>query len=158
MELRLRPYVPIDAEALVQLFTDTVHMINQQDYTQQQRDAWAPRAYDLPRWQSRFALKQPLIAEYGTTIVGFGELEKDGHIDAFYVHAQYQGRGIGSHLLQALEAQACASQVTRLYAEVSSTAVPFFQHHGFHSIAEQSVTVRGIAMTNYRMEKQLAHL
>lgn len=153
MDLRLRPYAPTDAQALVELFTDTVHAINQRDYTQQQCDAWAPRAYDLTRWQCRFDQKHPLIAEQVSIIVGFGELESDGHIDAFYVHANYQCQGVGTQLLQALEQQARASQLARLYAEVSITALPFFRRHGFHTIAEQSVMVRGVAMTNYRVEK-----
>jgi putative acetyltransferase len=43
-----------------------------------------------------------------------------------------------------------------VYAEVSITALPFFQHHGFRVSAKQSVIVGGVAMTNYRMEKWLA--
>ena len=154
MDFRLRPYVPTDTQALVQLFTDTVHAINRRDYSQQQCAAWAPHAYDLARWQSRFGQKQPLVAEQDGIIVAFGELEPDGHIDAFYVHASYQGQGIATQLLDALEQQAHARQLVRLYAEVSITALPFFQHHGFQIIAEQTVTVRGVAMLNYRMERR----
>jgi GNAT superfamily N-acetyltransferase len=155
MELLLRPYRPSDAEALVQLFTETVHRVNRQDYTQAQCDAWAPRPYDLHAWEQRLTHTQPLIAELDRVIVGFGELEADGHIDAFYVHAQYQGCGVGARLLHALEQQATRQQISRLYAEVSTTARPFFQSHGFHVLAEQAVSVLGVTMTNYRMEKQL---
>ena len=155
MPIALRFAVPIDAEEIAQLFTTTVHSINRMHYSQQQLDAWAPRPYNLQHWQQRVAQKQPLVAEYERQIVGFGELESDGHIDAFYVHAEYQGRGVGKLLLTALEAKAHANCRSRLYAEVSSTALPFFQHHGFQVIAEQSVIVRAVRMTHYRMAKHL---
>ena len=38
--------------------------------------------------------------------------------------------------------------------EASLTARPFFLHNGYREIAQQTVYRKGIALTNFRMEKQ----
>jgi putative acetyltransferase len=44
----------------------------------------------------------------------------------------------------------------RLYTEASITARTAFERRGFQIIVEQTVTVRGEAFVNYRMEKSLS--
>ena len=41
-----------------------------------------------------------------------------------------------------------------LYAQVSLTARPFFEHAGFTVVSELQLLVRGLALKNFRMEKQ----
>jgi putative acetyltransferase len=45
--------------------------------------------------------------------------------------------------------------MVRLFAEVSTTARPFFEANGFVVLAPQVVTVRGVDFVNYRMERVL---
>ncbi|MBA4191138.1 MAG: GNAT family N-acetyltransferase, partial [Planctomycetaceae bacterium] len=87
--------------------------------------------------------------------IGFADLEPDGHIDRFFVHADHQGCGVGSTMMKSLVAEAMRTNCQRLFAEVSITARPFFERHGFTVLAEQEVVVRGVALTNYRMERHL---
>ena len=89
-------------------------------------------------------------------MVGFADLEADGHLDCMYVHADYQRRGVASRLLSEVEAAGKAQGLNRLYSEVSITARPFFERRGFRVIAPQLVTARGQEFLNYRMEKFLA--
>ena len=42
-----------------------------------------------------------------------------------------------------------------LYAQVSLTARPFFEHAGFEVVSEQHLLVRGVALKNFCMEKML---
>ena len=41
-----------------------------------------------------------------------------------------------------------------LDVEASITAKPFFERHGYRAVARQTVTRRGIELTNYRMVKR----
>ena len=41
-----------------------------------------------------------------------------------------------------------------LYAQVSLTARPFFDHAGFTVVSELQLLVRGLALKNFCMEKQ----
>ena len=86
---------------------------------------------------------------------GFAELEKDGHIDCFYTHHKFQSCGIGSKLMFALEQHAVKQQINKLYAEVSTTAKPFFEKKGFQVIKKQIVTVREVKFVNFSMEKSI---
>ena len=65
------------------LFYDTVHQINIRDYSKEQVDAWAPKDMDYQRWKDALFRKITYVADDNGKIVGFGELEDDGHIDRF---------------------------------------------------------------------------
>jgi putative acetyltransferase len=88
-------------------------------------------------------------------IVGFGELEANGHIDCFYCHKNYQGCGVGKQIYRAIETKAVKLSLNRLFVEVSITAKPFFQRMGFSIVQKQEVTCRGETFVNYVMEKSL---
>ncbi len=123
--------------------------------TQEQVNAWTGESMDYEFWHQRLKSKLPFIAENHGEIVGFAELEANGHIDCFYCHSQYQRQGIGSKLLTHIENTAKSRGIKRLYAEVSITAKPFFQHWQFTIVREQEVERRGIKFKNYVMEKYL---
>lgn len=89
------------------------------------------------------------------TVVGFTDLEPDGHLDMMFVHAAHQRAGIATALLATVEAAACTQGLRRIFTEASITARPFFERRGFSVIARQSVEKRGQHFTNFRMEKVL---
>ena len=86
-------------------------------------------------------------------IVGFAEFEPSGYIDCFYVHHEYQGKGVGSALMVSIFGKAEQDDIKRIFAEVSITARPFFEAKGFKVVKEQTVTLRGVQLTNFVMEK-----
>ena len=85
----------------------------------------------MEEWRERLKSKNPYVAVIDQKIVGFAELEADGHIDYFYCHQAYQAQGIGTALLKTLESEARKKELGSLYAEVSVTAYPFFRAKGF---------------------------
>ncbi|MBD2676469.1 MULTISPECIES: GNAT family N-acetyltransferase [Nostoc] len=153
--MKIREYRLSDTQAIANLFYDTIHEINIADYTQEQVEAWAPKNMDYEVWHKRLQVKLPYIAEDNGEIVGFGELEADGHIDCFYCHSKHQRKGIGSKLLTHIENTAKSQGITRLYTEASITAKPFFENKGFIVVREQQVERRGVWFKNYVMEKYL---
>lgn len=150
----LRPFRPADVPGLFALFRDTVQRVNGRDYSPPQVAAWAPAEPDPARWAT-LAERFAVVAEIGGQAVGFADLEPDGHVDRLFVHADRQGRGVGTALMRSVVAEGGRLRLPRLFAEVSVTARPFFARHGFVVLAEQQVVVRGVALTNYRMEQRL---
>ncbi|MCG9891851.1 MAG: GNAT family N-acetyltransferase [Thermosynechococcaceae cyanobacterium MS004] len=157
-----------DAPRLRQLFYDTVHQVNIQDYSLAQVNAWAPALSDPQSWQPKFAhqwtliaeevaedIAEEVVAEETFQILGFCELQQDGHIGCFYCHAQHQRQGVGSFLLRHLEAIALQQGLCCLYTEASITAKPFFEHWGFRVMQVQDVERRGVLLRNFVMEKAL---
>lgn len=153
--ITIRSYQPEDAQILWQLFFNTVRQINVRDYTQAQVEAWAEDKSDLTDWIEKMKNNQPFVAKINQHIVGYSDLQSDGYINHFFCHHQYQGRGVGKALMAHIHQQAKQQNLTRLHADVSITAKPFFEHAGFIIKEKQSVSLRGQLFTNYRMEKSI---
>ena len=45
--------------------------------------------------------------------------------------------------------------ITKIFAEVSITAKPFFLKRGFQVTKNQIVTIRGVELSNFAMEKHI---
>lgn len=151
----VRQFQPGDVEDICHLFYDTIHSINRRDYTNEQVNAWAPYRNSYSKWREKLDRTQPLIATICDKIVGFAELENNGHIDCFYIDKDFQKIGVGTKLLNAINQKAISSRMSRLHAEVSITAKTFFEKHNFKLLSKQSVVVRSLELTNFLMEKIL---
>jgi putative acetyltransferase len=156
MAITIRGYRPDDAQALANIYYNTIHRINIQHYTKEQVDVWAPEtSLDKDRWAKKFERTQPFVAIAEGQVVGFAEFEADGHIDCFYCHHDWIGCGVGSALMNAIHDQAYQQGIKRLFSEVSITAKPFFERCGFTTICEQTVVKSSVELTNFKMEKRL---
>lgn len=149
--MRLREYQPSDCTQLAGLFYQTVHSVNARDYAQEQLDAWASGEVDLKAWDASFRAHKTIIAVKNGEIVGFGDMDETGYLDRLYVHKDYQGQGIASAICDELERFAVGKTFT---THASITAKPFFQHRGYRVVCKQEVLRRGVALTNFIMEKQ----
>ena len=148
----LRPYHPDDSPALLALFRDTIRRVNSRDYSPEQIRAWASDEIDIAHWAARFVGRFAVVAKEANQLVGFTDLEPSGHIDRFFVSADHQRRGIGAMLLAAVIAESRRLGIPRLFTEASLTARPFFEAHGFTTLASQLVACRGVEFVNFRME------
>lgn len=154
----IRPYRPSDADLLLELFRDTIRRVNIAHYSLSQVRAWAPDEMDREVWAHKLAGRLCLVAEIENDVAGFSDLESDvpelgsAHLDRFFVSANHQRQGVGRALLQAMIGEAKSRSQRRVHLEASITALPFFLSQGFTNLAQQTVHVRGEALTNYRME------
>lgn len=151
----IRPYRESDVEALVSLFTDSVHHLTGSHYDENQRAAWAPRPPEMNCWTQRLARLKALVAEADTSIAGFISYEQNGHIDLLYTSPAYSRRGIASALYRETEAKLAHDGTSELFTEASTVARPFFEHCGFHVVEEQCVQVRGVTFRRHAMRKLL---
>ncbi|WP_461535319.1 GNAT family N-acetyltransferase [Spongorhabdus nitratireducens] len=104
--LTIRKYKQSEASELWNIFFNTIRRINSRDYTEAQVRAWAPDTFDETAWQQRMAAIDPFVALTDNKIAGYADIQPDGYIDHFFCHADYQGRGIGSALMQHILATA----------------------------------------------------
>lgn len=153
--MQVRRYRPGEEEELWQLYYNTTHIINGKVYTKEQVEHWAPHNKDLDEWKERIKKKNPFVVIEDDTIIGFAELEPDGHIDYFYVHHKWQFKGVGSILYSAIEEEATNQKISHLYAEVSVPAKEFFLKNGFEVLEEKNHIICGAPAPNFMMEKKL---
>ena len=150
--MKIRIYEIADTKEIMKLFYDTIHEVNIHDYTQEQVAAWAPANMDIEVWIKSLGSKFTYVAEEDK-IIGFGELEANGHIDRFYCHKDFQRKGVGKKILEQIELKANSLGVEKLFTEASITAKPFFESQGFIVIKKQEVERRGQKLINFVMEK-----
>ena len=153
--LSVRPYQSSDAAVLSALYEDAVRGLGARDYSPAQIEAWAsltPSSDDLDRRMADGRTRLVAVAE---DIVGFIDVEPDGHVDLLYVAPAAAGRGVARVLLETAEALAPLSGANRLYAEASETARPVFERLGFSVIARRDFEVAGVRIHNWAVEKTL---
>ncbi|MEM7066568.1 MAG: GNAT family N-acetyltransferase [Cyanobacteria bacterium P01_B01_bin.77] len=152
----IRKYEPGDELTIGRIYYDAVHQLTCDDYTEAQRNAWAtPIKGDdawVEKWRKRCDLKQPWVAVVDGDVAGFIEFDADGHVDCTYVSPDYAGKGYMSAIMEQIFQEARRSNLIRLYAEVSITARPFFERHGFRVVRDNPHKVRGVPILNYIME------
>ncbi|MDP3174505.1 MAG: GNAT family N-acetyltransferase [Phenylobacterium sp.] len=155
--ITIRPYRPADAPALAALFFASVRQAGLRDYSRAQVEAWAPEPPDPRSFERRAAKRLSFLVATGEADgpVGYIDLEADGHIDHMYLRPEFVGKGVGSQLYDALETAARTHGVYRLYVEASEAARRMFLRKGFQVVARRDFAVRGVAIHNYAMEKDL---
>ena len=154
-QVQVRPHRNGDIPDISRLYYDTIHLINSRDYSREQVEAWAPRVPDASFWKERIKKYRMYVAEQEKSVVGFTELDTNGHIDCFFVHYQWQRRGIGTRLMDKLVATAGKERMPRLFAEVSITAAPFFRNSGFTVLRETAAVRRNVTLKQFAMERWL---
>lgn len=152
----IRKYQAGDERILARIYHDAIYQLAAGDYTREQLDAWANPPIDLERAKQRCEAKQPFVNVRAGRVVGFMELDPDGHIDCTYVDPAYARMGVMSEIMAEVKKTARQAGMPKLYAEVSKTARPFFEHHGFGWIKDLTVNVRGVSLENYLMEYNMA--
>ncbi len=151
----VRDYDVGDAGSICRLFYETVRTVSLGDYSPEQVRAWAPELPDPAAWHERMSGRHTLVADEGGEVVGFAELEDDGHLDMLYVRGDAVGRGVGRRLCEAAEREARDIGCAKISTEASITARPFFERLGFRVVREQTVVRQEVELTNFVMEKRL---
>ena len=154
-DLSVRPYQSSDAAVLSPLYEDSVRGLGARDYSPAQIEAWASLTPSSDDLDHRMADGRTRLVAVAEDIVGFIDVEPDGHIDLLYVAPAAAGRGVARVLLETAEALAPLSGANRLYAEASETARPVFERLGFSVIARRDFEVAGVPIHNWAVEKTL---
>lgn len=153
--LSIRPWQPSDSEALSALYEASVRGLGARDYAPAQIEAWASLTPTADSLTGRMQDGRTRLVALADDIVGFIDLEADGHIDLLYVAPTAAGQGVARTLLETAEALAPLSGADRLYAEASETARPVFERLGFSVVTRRDFEVAGVAIHNWAVEKPL---
>jgi putative acetyltransferase len=152
----LRPYLPVDAPLLADIFRLSIEELTGEDYNEDQQRAWAQAADDLDEFAAKLEKELVLVATLGGDPVGFIGLEGTDHIDLLYIHPAAAGQGVGSLLCDAIEKLAAARGTKKLVADASDNSQDFFRKRGYEAQQRNTVEVGGEWLANTTMQKVLA--
>ena len=129
--IALRPFLPADAQRCIEIFRASIEELGSEDYSEDQLEAWSARADDAAAFAARLSESLTLIATLDGASVGFASLKGASALDMLYVDPAFALRGVGSALIDALVRIAEARGAEKLSADVSDSARPLFERHGF---------------------------
>ncbi len=152
--LRVRPWEPDDAPALSALYEASVRGLGSRDYSAAQIEAWASLTPSPEALAERMRDGRTRLVAVGEVVVGFIDVEPDGHIDLLYVSPEAAGQGVARLLLETATALAPPG-ATRLYGEASETARPVFERLGFRVTDRRDFEVAGVPIHNWAVERPL---
>jgi putative acetyltransferase len=150
----LRPYLSADAAVCAQMFRDSVDLLTEDDYDEEQRAAWARSAGNEKAFAQKLAEGLTLVALVDGAHAGFATLKGDV-IEFLYVSPSFARRGVGAALLDALTKLARARGVVKLKADVSETARPLFTKSGFVGERRNLVSIGDTWLPNTAMSTAL---
>nr|WP_199002976.1 GNAT family N-acetyltransferase [Flavobacterium sp. ASV13] len=155
MKISFRKATISDLNEMQQLYTNTIQSVCKNDYNSAQIEAWISGVKNTERWTQVIETQFVVLAIIQDQIVGFGTLKNGNYIDFFYIHKDFQRRGIANKLLTELELEAKNQHTKIITSDISITAKPFFEKKGFVVKAEQKNIRLDVELINYKMEKQL---
>ena len=154
--LGIRPLTELDIPEMRELFRTTVLTVNSKDYTKEEVADWASCGDSIEHWKELLAKNDYIGAIDGQgKIVGFSSMNAEGYLHSMFVHKDWQGKGVATLLLSEVEKMACGYGVRKISVEVSITARPFFEKHGYKMVKEQKAKANRLYLTNYVMKKEL---
>ncbi|TRZ40972.1 GNAT family N-acetyltransferase [Robertkochia solimangrovi] len=151
----IRKGTPEDLKELQHLYINSIREICKNDYSPKQIEVWVSGIKNLKRWNAMLTDQYVLVAQSENTITGFCTLDKGNYIDFFYVHKEFQRRGIAQTLYNAIEKVAREKYQSEITSDVSKTARPFFEKMGFSVLKEQVIIRDDVLLTNFKMIKNL---
>ena len=145
-----------DIPEIKALFRETVLNVNIKHYTADEVADWAACGEKPGHWETLVNNLHFTIATNAQgSIVGFAAMRDDGYLHSLFVHKEWQGKGIARLLLEEAEAHARKAGIVELTSEVSITARPFFERHGYVVLKSQRRKAMKLCLTNFLMMKRL---
>jgi putative acetyltransferase len=84
----IRRCVAGEEASLFDIYFTSIHLVASHDYTPEQVQAWAPRDLDEGLWARKMQEINPLVADLNGELVGYADVQSNGHIDHFFVFRQ----------------------------------------------------------------------
>ena len=139
--LIIREFETDDAEAVSSVIRQTMKISNSVDYPLAQLQPLMD--YFSPAKLRQLARERIcLVAEVEGHIVGTIALEGNT-LATFFVHPDYQRQGLGTKLLQAIEAVAIKNDLDHLEMHASLTGLAFYERMGYQQTGDQIAGTAG---------------
>jgi putative acetyltransferase len=147
--VRIREAAPGDEDSIREVHVRAIRELGAQAYSREQVEAWAvgcasaDYAETITDEDTAFvvAVEDGQVVGFGTTSFSPPEEYRpsvDAEVTGVYVDPSVARRGVGSRIHQDLERRARERGAEVLGLRASLNAVPFYQTHGSHRVAERS--------------------
>ncbi|KZL26208.1 GNAT family N-acetyltransferase [Pseudovibrio sp. Ad37] len=156
MPVEIRPLMNSDAPDCARVFYEAVTIGAKKHYSEEQLAAWAGPAPAPERWSAKLHDMTGFVAVKDNSVIGFMTIDAKGYIEFAFTSPYHTRQGIGTAIYDQLQNWAEQRNISTISVDISMAAKAFFLHHGWLVEREQAPVVRGVALTNFLMTKNLA--
>jgi GNAT superfamily N-acetyltransferase len=148
--LRIRRFVPQDAEQISNVIRRALLEVNSRDYPQ----SVITRLYEhfTPERICEISKTREIYVALDNELILGTASRKDDTIYTVFVHPEYHGRGIGTSLMHHVEQLARMSGYSSTKVPASVTSVGFYEQMGYQKVMEVRTEEAGL---NIIMTKNL---
>ena len=152
--MKIRAYQPADCIRMVQLFFDVVRSGATEEYPIAQLAEWAGADVDISDWAKSFTEHYTVVAENEDgELIGFGDLNPNGHFDRLFVRRDLHRRGVASMISDELERFAGEHAIAVVFTQSCAASRAFFEKRGYRVMKRQPFEDHGATYENYIMRK-----
>jgi ribosomal protein S18 acetylase RimI-like enzyme len=143
-----------DYAAIARLHRQTIRNVNARDYTEDQILAWSTRT-NAERFRSSANKCKRWVAVEDDKVIGFCDYGLNGEFWGLYVHKEYIGKGIGSHLLKVAEDSLKKLGFKKISLKATITAKNFYKKQGYKVIKKDLHPINNKKLEIFIMTKML---
>ena len=157
----IREAVEEDVPGIRKAIRSSIEGLAAKDYPKEVLDSWGTDT-DKTREKQKALIRDgkelTWIALKDGIIVGFSAFSpQTEELRAVYIASEVARRGVGTALLEQVEARARSLGLSKLTMHSSLTAFSFYQKHGYANLGEETHTLStGVAMRAVSMSKTLS--
>ncbi len=144
-----------DVTAITTIFKETIQTVNAKDYSPEQIALWVSGGDDIQKWLDRIDEHYFVVTEENDQVTGWAYLSNGNYFDGLYIHKDHQGKGLATLFLKHFEEKVRENGHDQMDSDVSITALPFFEKHGFEIVRKQQKEFKGLIFENYIVTKKL---
>ncbi len=160
------PYSQCYATAVSHIFHESIHHLNDDVYSCDDKSAWSAAPRSSYHWNKRLSRSQAwVVLDVSCSVngkprcCGFINVEthfySQGYIDSLYVHPDYQGKGVAHKLYETLEHWAREQEFSALSVDASKASKALFLSRGFKLRHKSYQEKLGRIIMGFLMEKEL---
>jgi putative acetyltransferase len=145
-----------DADSIKKLHKETIRKVNSKDYNKEQIKIWVRRNTKKHFSDSIEKRNIFFVALEKNKLLGYASLSLSKHkVQGLYVKHDFNGKGIGSKLLNKIEDYAKKYGLKLLELESTITAFNFYKHKGYKKIKVINASFDDVKIPCILMKKVL---
>lgn len=161
MDVTIRTMRRKDISSVQQVATESWHDTYAEIIPERIRNRFLQSAYDNNTLRRRMKYSHMIVAEVNHEVVGFAQFSRPDEannslLNAIYIYPHYQGKGIGSKLLQAGINRLETAKAIYLHVEKGNDqGIQFYQARDFEVVAETEEQFIGHQLQTIQMVLKL---
>ena len=153
--MNLRQITINDQLQLKKVYFDSIQSLDEKIYSKEQKVAWSSQAWGNPNFDKTITKGKGWLLSEKEIIIAFATRYPRNRIALFYCKGIFQRKGLGSKLLNKLEAEAKKEGLESLSTEASLISYKLFLKNKWEIIRKEKVTINNIFFERYKMTKNI---